>query len=46
VDNYDREETGQNILICWEHGQLTDIAEAFGDSDAPKYPNEFVGFNA
>ena len=40
MDKYDREETGQNILICWEHGQLTDIAEAFGDSDAPKYPND------
>lgn len=37
VENY----TGPgNILVCWEHGQLTDIAEAFGISPAPKYPGD------
>ena len=36
VDNY----TGAgDILICWEHGQLTDIVQALGDSDAPTYPD-------
>ena len=28
-----------NVLICWEHGQLTDIAEALGVPDA-KYPGD------
>jgi hypothetical protein len=27
------------VLICWEHGQLTDIAEALGVPDA-KYPGD------
>lgn len=37
VDNY----TGSgNILICWEHGQLTDILTALGDDDAPTYPDD------
>lgn len=29
----------QNILICWEHSELTDIATALGDPDAPTYPS-------
>jgi len=29
-----------NILICWEHGELTDIAEALGDGNAPEYPDD------
>lgn len=29
-----------NILICWEHGRLTDIANAIGIGNAPKYPKE------
>ncbi|OKL61775.1 hypothetical protein UA08_02469 [Talaromyces atroroseus] len=32
-----------NILICWEHGELTDIAEELGDSDAPEYPDDDYG---
>lgn len=28
-----------NILICWEHGQLTNIVEALGDDNAPEYPD-------
>ncbi|KAJ5118346.1 hypothetical protein N7448_010057 [Penicillium atrosanguineum] len=37
VDNY----TGSgNILICWEHDALTDIAEELGDDDAPDYPDD------
>jgi hypothetical protein len=35
VENYSG---SGNILICWEHGQLTDIVEALGDSNAPTYP--------
>lgn len=36
VDNY----TGPgNILICWEHSQLTNIVEALGDNNAPSYPD-------
>jgi hypothetical protein len=29
-----------NILICWEHGNLQDIVDALGDSDAPSYPDD------
>lgn len=36
VDNYGG---SGNILICWEHGQLTDIVEALGDQNAPEYPD-------
>ncbi|KUJ18966.1 putative phosphoglycerate mutase family protein [Mollisia scopiformis] len=28
-----------NILICWEHGQLTNIVDALGDNNAPTYPD-------
>ena len=34
-----------NILICWEHGNLTKIAQAIGVQDAPEYPdNRYVSF--
>lgn len=29
-----------NILICWEHSELTEIAEALGDNNAPRYPDD------
>ncbi|KAK4556925.1 hypothetical protein LTR86_005906 [Recurvomyces mirabilis] len=29
-----------NILICWEHDELTKIAKALGDKNAPDYPDE------
>lgn len=29
-----------NILICWEHGELTDIVAALGDSNPPEYPDD------
>ncbi|CDM27207.1 hypothetical protein DTO013E5_4554 [Penicillium roqueforti] len=29
-----------NILICWEHDALTDIAEKLGVKDAPSYPDD------
>lgn len=34
--------SSQSILICWEHGQLTDIVEALGvkKKDAPDYPDD------
>ena len=28
-----------NILICWEHKQLTNITSALGDANAPTYPD-------
>lgn len=28
-----------NILICWEHGELTDIAKNLGDRNVPRYPD-------
>ena len=40
VQNYGSKETGQNVLICWEHDNLTGIVEALGDSDAPGYPDD------
>lgn len=39
VSKYDKHGSG-NILICWEHDALTDIAEALGDDDAPTYPDD------
>ena len=29
-----------NVLICWEHGQLTDIAQAIGIDPPPTYPGD------
>ncbi|EME39468.1 hypothetical protein DOTSEDRAFT_139477 [Dothistroma septosporum NZE10] len=29
-----------NILLCWEHKELTDIAEELGDDNAPEYPSD------
>jgi PHP family Zn ribbon phosphoesterase len=29
-----------NILICWEHDELTKIAEKLGVDDAPDYPDD------
>ena len=34
-----------NILICWEHVALTDIAEALGVENAPFYPDDRSVFN-
>jgi hypothetical protein len=33
-----------NILICWEHGQLTNIVDALGDDNAPTYPDARSSF--
>lgn len=27
-----------NILVCWEHDALTDLAKALGDENAETYP--------
>lgn len=40
VENFDAEGTGKNILICWEHNNLTGIAKALGDSNSPNYPDD------
>ncbi|QUC23424.1 uncharacterized protein UV8b_07665 [Ustilaginoidea virens] len=29
-----------NILICWEHKMLTELAEKLGDENAPSYPSD------
>jgi len=29
-----------NVLICWEHDNLTGIVTALGDADAPYYPDD------
>ncbi|RAL62074.1 hypothetical protein DID88_002560 [Monilinia fructigena] len=29
-----------NILVCWEHHALTDIVEALGDKNAPRYDDD------
>ncbi|KAE9984119.1 hypothetical protein BLS_003017, partial [Venturia inaequalis] len=39
VDNYSG---SGNILICWEHKALTDIATALGDNNAPSYPTSTI----
>ncbi|KAF7970139.1 hypothetical protein HWV62_24910 [Athelia sp. TMB] len=30
----------KSVLICWEHGQLTDIASDLGVKKAPDYPDD------
>jgi hypothetical protein len=40
VENYVSEGAGKNVLICWEHDNLTGIVQVLGDSDAPGYPND------
>lgn len=37
VDAYDGP---GNILVCWEHKQLTNLVTALGDNDAPTYPSD------
>ena len=37
VDGYNG--TG-NILICWEHDNLSNIVEAMGDKNPPSYPDD------
>ncbi|KAF9313290.1 hypothetical protein BG003_005442 [Podila horticola] len=32
-----------NVLICWEHDALTDIAKTLGDNTPPKYPDDVFG---
>jgi hypothetical protein len=35
-----------NVLVCWEHDALTDIAEALGVKKAPDYPGKsYVWFS-
>ena len=29
-----------DVLICWEHHYLTDIATSLGDRRAPRYPDD------
>ncbi|KIH87731.1 phosphoglycerate mutase family protein [Sporothrix brasiliensis 5110] len=36
IDNYSG---SGNILLCWEHDELTNIAEALGANNAPTYPD-------
>jgi hypothetical protein len=40
VENYVSEGTGQIILICWEHDNLTGVVQVLGDSGAPGYPDD------
>lgn len=37
IENY---EGGGNILVCWEHHRMTDLAEELGYEDAPFYPDD------
>jgi len=30
----------KNVLICWEHGELTDIASKLGIQNPPDYPDD------
>ncbi len=29
-----------NVLICWEHDNLSDIVKALGDKKPPSYPDD------
>ncbi|KAK0127510.1 hypothetical protein ONS96_007045 [Cadophora gregata f. sp. sojae] len=33
-----------NILICWEHDNLSDIVKAMGDKNPPSYPDDAFVF--
>jgi hypothetical protein len=33
--------SGKNVLICWHHDTIQTLAEAFGVSSAPEFPNVF-----
>lgn len=37
IDAYDGD---GNILVCWQHGYLTDIAESIGADEGPEYPED------
>lgn len=37
VDNYDGD---GNVLICWEHDQLNNLAEELGANDVDNYPDD------
>lgn len=32
-----------NVLVCWEHSELTKLAEQLGDKKAPEYPDNRYG---
>lgn len=39
VEAYSESSGSKNVLICWEHDALTDIADDLGVKDAPgEYP--------
>ncbi|CZR55822.1 related to phosphoglycerate mutase family protein [Phialocephala subalpina] len=40
ADLVDGFEGGGNILICWEHDNLSDIVKALGDKNPPDYPDD------
>lgn len=40
VTKWDKKGNGKNVLICWEHDNLTPIVKALGDDDAPDYPDD------
>jgi len=40
VKKFNKKKTGHNILICWEHHNLSDIAHALGDKNPPDYPDD------
>lgn len=40
VTAWDANGNGTNVLICWEHDNLSLILEAMGDSNPPDYPDD------
>ncbi|CAG8950981.1 hypothetical protein HYFRA_00006378 [Hymenoscyphus fraxineus] len=40
VSDFKASGSSGNILICWEHKALTDIAQALGNKNPPEYPKE------
>lgn len=31
---------GGDVLICWEHDNLSDIVKSLGDKNPPSYPDD------
>ncbi|RDL31194.1 uncharacterized protein BP5553_09983 [Venustampulla echinocandica] len=40
VSAYNAKGASKNILICWEHHNLSDIVEALGANNPPTYPDD------
>ncbi|PRP76388.1 meckelin [Planoprotostelium fungivorum] len=40
IKKYHKQDNSKHVLVCWEHGRLTDIAQALDVDGKPEYPGE------